>query len=208
MPFYERNTAVPAFMNSLLQSSDKSLRYRSALLFLQHGRAVPDSTWKKLAEDDEYRYRLYKALSARKRISLFPAAFAEPALLAKGQLLVGAYQNPDTVVYLDKLPARVYEREGYVYFFKYKKNKKDNGWKLGLAGLMPKKAPYVWAQDEDGEQHYGNAFTNLTQEKLDESEAIRPQLEKLLKQYIYRQRNSSAMYYAEDYGMKLMRQFR
>ena len=53
--------------------------------------------------------------------SRFPATFNKHLALATNRLLdEQSYSKPDSVQYLDRLPARIKNINGFVYFFKYK----------------------------------------------------------------------------------------
>src|SRR4029078_1787418 len=108
MPFWDKNPSVPSFINQLLKSDDKKLKYTTALLLLRNHKPVPDTLLNYFAASDNYRYELYSDLNRSKLSRLFSSSFNTQLALAKSKLfdISNNYNQPDSVVYLDKLPVQ------------------------------------------------------------------------------------------------------
>jgi uncharacterized protein YbaP (TraB family) len=206
MPFWDKNPAVPQLINQLLGSNDKRLKYNTTMLLLRNKRPVPDSMLSYFARQDDYRYTLYADLKETKLLQLFPAAYNKQAELAKSKLMTmgSSYDKPDSVVFIDRLPIQQKDRNGYVYFFKYKKKRDDNSWNLASVGIVPadqkefefdKKGSYYEEMQYD--------FTDMTAGKIDEDEPLKDQLKKALKKMQYSKRNSASEFYNDEARMRL-----
>lgn len=202
MPFWDRTPAVPQLINQMLASGDRRLKFNTALLLLQYGKPLPDTLLRYFAGLDEYRYELYHELKERKKAALFPAGYDHQTDLAKSKLLfqTAAYQKPDSLVYLDRLPLQAKGRSGFVYFFKYRESKNDNTWKIATVGLVPSD-PKQFDIDikKDAEEDAGDYdFTGLTETKIKNGEPLKEQLLKELKKMQYAKRPSAARFYSNE----------
>lgn len=205
MPFWDKNAAVPQFINQLLQSGDKRLKYSTMMLLLRNKRSVPDTLVRYFAGLDDFRYELYTDLKESRMFHLFPAAYNNQMDLARSKLVEMAsdYNRPDSVVYIDKLPARFKERSGYVFFFKYKNKKDDNSWKLGTVGIIPTDPKqFGFEKKEKYWEERKYEFTELTDTRIDSEEPLKEQLKKALKKVQYAKRSSSAEFYSNEGRMK------
>ena len=199
MPFWEANASVPLFFQQLLRSSDRRLKYNTAILLLRNKRAVPDSLLKYYALQDDYRYELYADLKEIKQPSLFPKNYNHHVALAESKLLgLNSYESPDTIAYLDRLPVQYKNRKGFVYFFKYRQKKDDNAWKLATVGLVPSDASVFEFEKAGLKTDYEYNFTEMTATKLDEEERLEGQLQKLLKRKLYSKRKSGERFYDDE----------
>jgi hypothetical protein len=203
MPFWDQNPAVPQLLNQFLRSSDKELKYNTALLFLKNKKAIPDTLLKYYAKMDEYRYELYDDLVDSKLEHLYPLSNFNLVELAKSKLLYrnSGYNLPDTLAYADKLPATYKGKNGFIYFFKYKSKKDDNNWKIATVGLIPAdNKSFEFKYDEEHEANYD--FTSLTNTKIEADKPLKQQLEKELKKQLYSRRESAAQFYTDkEYGL-------
>ena len=200
MPFWEVNPSVPQFFQQMLRSNDKRLQYNTAILLVRHKRSLPDSVLKFFSSQDEFRYELYADLKEIKQLHLFPATYNNHIDLAKSKLLsLNSYETPDTITFVDRLPLHYKDRDGFVYFFKYRQKKDDNHWKLATVGLIPAD-PSVFEFEKKGsaKEEYEYNFTELTSTKIDEDEPLQEQLQKLLKKKVYAKRKSGAEFYDEE----------
>jgi hypothetical protein len=139
----------------------------------------------------------------------FPAKANKQQLLAQSKLLVeDRYVKPDSVMFLDKLKAEVKGREGWVYFFKYKKRKDDATWRIASVGLVPMDStkfewqPGLADTEEDEEERWSHAdkfdFTGFSSIKIRDDEAVATQLQKQLKRMLYSKRKSAQEFYDRD----------
>ena len=204
LPFWKVNPNVPVLFQQLLESADKKLKYATMLMLVKNDKPVPDSLLNYFASMDDYRYRLYKDLDEIERSKYFPARYNSKIDLAKSKLLDSKlYGRPDSVLYLDKLPAEFRSQRGYVYFFKYKDRKDDPAWKLASVGLLPQdpkqfefRAKFVSPElitDEDGNDRFD--LTSFTDSKIKEDEPVYEQLKGALKKLLYSRRKSAKEFY-------------
>ncbi|MFI5185398.1 MAG: TraB/GumN family protein [Chitinophagales bacterium] len=204
LPFWETNANVPAFFQQLLQSNDKKLKYGVMLELLRNKKPVPDSTVNYFAAMDDYKYILYSDLEESGQLNVFPGKYYNKVELSRSKLLVSKpYNKPDSVIYLDKLPAELNSKQGYIYFFKYKEKKDDLAWKLATVGLLSKDPKQFEIKDmspvphenfgEDEPDYYD--FTSFTDSKVTEDEPLSVQLHKELKKLLYSRRKSAKEFY-------------
>ena len=202
LPFWDSNSGVPSFFSQLLHSNDRKIRYSAMLLMIRGHKTVPDSVVDDFAAMDDYRYNLYSDLQELGESRLFPKKFDRQADLAKSKLLASKlYSRPDSVVYLDKLPAEFNSKHGYVCFFRYKEKKDDPVWKLATVGLLSAdpaefeiktNEPMSLRNDEENDMY---DFTSFTEVKLAADEPLRSQLNRELKHLLYSHRKSARQFY-------------
>ena len=207
LPFWEKNPNVPDLFQQMMRFDDKKLRYAIMLLLIRNNKPVADSTLNYFASMDDYRYILYRDLRKMDRLKSFPVKYANKTDLAKSKLISSkTYGRPDSVVFLDKLPATFRTKPGYVYFFKYKQKKDDAGWKIGTAGLILKDPKHFEMEDtvSKGNINYKNGFvsynesydfTSFTDTKLTDEQTVSDQLNKQLKIMLYSRRKSAKEFY-------------
>ena len=113
---------------------------------------------------DNYRYELYTDLKTIGKGAKFPGQYNNHIDLAKSKLLSEkAYDKPDSIVYIDRLPAEVKNKKGYVYFFRYKTKKDDANWKIAMAGLIPEDAgQFEFEKEEIKTGEYSFAYHNYS----------------------------------------------
>ena len=138
----------------------------------------------------------------------FPARYNNHIDLAKSKLLAEkSYDKPDTLVYIDRLPAEVKNKKGFVYFFKYKAKKDDANWKIATAGLIPKDSTQFEFEKEEikatdytfSYNNYSNlysySFSGFSDTKIKDDDPIMDQLSKELKRVLYSRRKSAREFY-------------
>src|SRR5436190_1960719 len=221
LPFRQTNPAVNDLLKQMLSSNDKRLKYNTVYLFLQHKISLPDTILTYFAKLDDYRYELFTDLRTLKMQDKFPAQYKNQRDLSKSKLFSSSYNKPDSLVFIDSLPASVKDRNGFVFFYKYKTKKDDLSWKLATAGLLSKdnsQFNYDDEVDEDDDDDIGYTsimsgynfsrdenkivFTEFTDEKIKEDLPVKEQMEKQLKKILYSKRRSARMFYNEgqDYS--------
>lgn len=209
LPAWESNAQVKPLFQNLLSSSDKVLRYRTTLMLLRNNKPIPDTMLRSFAKMTEYRYQLYRNLKKMKMANKFPAEFNTHLQLGESKLKEQkSYDKPDTLAYLDRLPATIKNRKGYVYFFKYKTRKDDPVWRIASVGLIPedektfefentKFRPRMrYYYDEAETDDYD--LTNFLSVKLKDDEPVLDQLTKQLRFMLYSKRKSARMFYDES----------
>jgi uncharacterized protein YbaP (TraB family) len=216
LPFYDTHPGVQLFLQQLLQSNDKRLRYNTAILLLQHQRPLPDTLLRYFANEDEYRYELYSHLKQMKMAGRFPAERNNHIDLGRSRLLLSrTYNKPDSLIYLDKKSAEYKGNKGYILFFKYNHKKGDAAWKIAAIGLIPEAANQFEFEKKDVPGNYMPAlsgiqyaynridhhdFLEFSDEKIKDDEPLQEQLGKLLKRMLYSKRKSGRMFYRDNDG--------
>jgi len=217
MPFWDLNPAVPPFINQLLNSNDKRLKYNTAFLLLHYKKPLPDTMLQYFAAMDEYRHELYTDLRDEKMLHLFPAKYMNQMDLARSEIKnYRSYNTPDSFVYIDKLPLRQKDRNGFVYFFRYKEKKDDQTWKLATVGLLPtdpKKYEFETKEEvtpsrsrryDDlwpGREYKKYDFTEITDTKINNEEPLKDQLNKTLKRMKNAKHKSAEKFYVDEHNM-------
>ncbi|HKZ66905.1 MAG TPA: TraB/GumN family protein [Chitinophagaceae bacterium] len=210
MPYWESSPAVQSWYKQTLSSTDKRLKYNTLLLLLRNNKPYPDSLVKYFAGLDDYRYELYKDLNAAGKRLKFPGQYNNHIDLAKSKLLAEKiYDKPDSLLYIDRLPAEVKDKKGFIYFFKYKAKKDDASWKIAIVGLVPgnseqfefyeqekKSADYFFTYYNSNSRNYN--FTGYNDTKIKDDEAIIDQLSKELKRTLYSRRKSAKEFYEKS----------
>jgi uncharacterized protein YbaP (TraB family) len=213
IPFWDKNVNVPDLFHQMIRSDDKKLRYATMLLLIRNNKYVADSTLNSFAAMDDYRYDLYRDLRKMDRLEFFPAKYDAKTDLAKSKLIDSkTYGGPDSVEFLDKLPAKFKSEQGYVYFFKYKQRKDDLVWKLATVGLISKEPKHFEIEDtvvlkggvahKNGFLSYDDLydFTSFTDTKLMADQPLSEQLDKQLKIMLYSHRKSAKEFYTASRG--------
>lgn len=214
LPHMEANNAVSPIMQQMLSSNDKKLKYGTMLLLLKNGKSIPDSLAIYFAGLDDYRYTLYTDLKKLKQAAKFPQRYNNHIDLGKSKLFAErSYNKPDSVVYIDRLPAEIKGSQGYVYFYKYKTKKDDLGWKLATVGLIPQDplsfefektsrpdpASYYAMYGYRGSEYYKLDVTEFSDTKIEDDEPLKQQMAVLLKKLLYSKRASAREFYARDF---------
>jgi len=185
-PFYKQNDNVQQLFNRMLNTKSNELKLSTAITLIKNNRAVNDSILTGLAASDQTRSKLYKALAAINKLSLFPSKYKTQVAIARSFLVADKnYDQIDSIVLLDKQVAGFEHSKGMVYFFKYRV-KKDDEWKIGISGLQP-----IDSNEVSGD----NRLANMTDKKLKADKPVNEQLQEQLKKTIFSLRNSSQHFY-------------
>jgi hypothetical protein len=211
LPYAETNPNVSPLLQQMLASGDKELKYNTMLLLLRNNKPIPDTLLRYFGELEQYRYELYGDLKDIHMVSKFPAQFNNHLDLGRSKLMAEkTYGKPDSIVYLDRLPAEIKNKKGFVYFFKYKTKKDDMGWKLATVGLVPqdpKKFEFDGIEKPTVSDYYSNLkkgdyykfdFTGFTETKIKDEEPLADQLKKQLKKMLYSKRKSARDFYEKE----------
>ncbi len=137
MPYYQKNKKVQAFIEKigLLQNFD----IRTKVFALQQYKYgdVDSQVWEILAKDEVNLSVLYKVMKDYNISDLFPKEYKKQHLIAQSLLLdKGVDFEKDSVIYLGKRYVNTGYKQGWVYFFKTKKENNDN-WQLNYIGFQP-----------------------------------------------------------------------
>ena len=202
MPYADKNPAVQQFIDQVMKSNDNRLKYNTTMLLLRNRKPVADSLLNYFARLDEYRYELYSDLKELKLPGRIPSACMNQVALAKSKLfdISSSYSKPDSLIFLDKLPVQFKDRNGFVFFFKYKNKKDDNVWKIASVGIVPNDAKKFEFEGKPGNywQKRQYNFTEFTNTKIDADTPVKDQLKTALKKMLYSRRNSAAQFYKDE----------
>jgi uncharacterized protein YbaP (TraB family) len=214
LPYWESNPNVQPLIQQMLKSNDKRLKYNTLLLLMRNSKTYPDTLLNYYAGMDEYRYELYSDLKDMKKLDKFPVKYNNHLDLGRSSLLASkTYGKPDTVAYVDRLPAEYKKQKGFIYFFKYKSKKDDANWKLATVGLVPSD-PKQFEFDENAKSGINDFyssdlyeykrksrsynFTHFTDTRINEEEPLAEQLNKELKKKLYSRRKSAREFYEDE----------
>lgn len=206
LPFYDINKDVPPVIKKILESADNRLRYSVTALLLRKNKSVPDSLLNYFASNDDYRYELYTDLKESNQLEKFPAQYNTHIELARSKLIwLKQGDKPDSLLYINRLPATYEGYHGYVYFFRYKQKKDDDIWRIASVGLVPEK-PSVFSFDDKSELQNVNSyaqfltaaadpFTDFSDVQLTGEEPVNTQLQRFLKMLLYSTQKSARAFY-------------
>ncbi len=211
MPFWDHSAEISVLFNKFLKLRDKRTVLNTAITMVKNNKPVPDSVFLDLASDDKYRAPLHKALIECKKENLFPVKYKTQELIARSRLKnlgYSTYEKTDTLIYIDKLQVNDAKCKGWVYFYKYKRSKDDDNYKIAMSGLQPQELSKISSADSDEEdEDYGYSryfnsgrFLQYTQKKYNEKENVKQQLQKIIKEALYSMRPSSSAFYSSRYG--------
>lgn len=137
IPFYDASAGVKKFFEQLLSSKNDEVKMNAAVLLLKYKKPLADSVLTNLAEKDDYRIKLYRSLEKAKLKDHFPTAYKSQEAIAKSFILrASETQKFADIKLVSKKKIQLKKKEGYVFFFKYKK-KKDGEWLMGICGTQP-----------------------------------------------------------------------
>ncbi len=191
IPQYDKNTNVQKYFEKLIKSKDPFVRINTATLLLKNKKTVADSILLELAADDKYRSLLYFKLENIKRLDKFPEVYKSQLLITKSELISSKnYDKIDSIHFLQKQQTDYNNKNGFVYFYKYRIKKEDD-WKIALCGLQPINEKEINTQ---------MSFTILTEKKLKIDESEIEQLNKQLRKLIIDAHSSGAYFYGENYS--------
>jgi hypothetical protein len=184
---------------------------------------VPDSAFSYFAALDDYRHELFTDLKSLKMLDKFPSIYKNHQDLARSKLFSSSYYGrPDSLVFIDSLSATIKNKNGFVFFYKYKSKRDDSFWKLATVGLLsPDSDEFNDDEREPDEEEYTAVvpgwnipnsrnrieFTEFTDEKITGEISLKEQMGKQLKKIIYSKRKSARLFYDErqDYSDMTLR---
>jgi uncharacterized protein YbaP (TraB family) len=200
LPYWDKNAGIAVFFNDVMKLKNKQLRFNTMLLLLRNKKPVADSLLNAYAADEEYRIELYRRLKAAKLLDKFPVKYLNQPDLVKSAIVNStSYNKYDTLVLLEKMPVQYHNKKGVVYFFKYKNKKEEKQWKILSYGLQPENVKDFDNDNDDfvvtSSYSYGAGSAN----KLDETKPVKEQLQKLLKNILYKMHPGAEMFFGNGY---------
>jgi uncharacterized protein YbaP (TraB family) len=103
----------------------------------------------------------------------------------------GSDKKLDSIVFLKKEWVVTEKKKGYVYLYKYRRDKEDK-WRIALSGLQPEKADSI---------AYSNSFTSLTDDKLKEAgeceDTPEEQIALALKKAVYARNRATRNFFSD-----------
>ena len=156
---------------------------------IRNDKKVPDSLFINFAKSDDYRSEFFADLQKIKKLDKFPAAYNNQLDIARSLMLNDSYgySKLDSVTFIGKLPVTYEKKNGWVYFFKYKKMRDDNFWEYGSVGMQPERSDSIDIEN--------NAFTETDHGKLETDKTIDEQLKKTLKELLNSKRPGAVQFY-------------
>jgi len=135
---FSNKIAVQNFYKKLESIKNYSVQTDLACLFALKGEKVDSSKWLFLASDIANRNYLYESLKNIDRLDLFPNKYATQEQMTES-LLYDSYFDfeTDSMAFIAKKLITIKGNEGYVYFYKSKKEDEDD-YSLDYIGLQPK----------------------------------------------------------------------
>jgi uncharacterized protein YbaP (TraB family) len=136
IPFYKKKD-VQQFFVKLKRVKDYEVQTDIAVKLIAHKIPVEENLWNYLAEDIVNKKYLYRKLKRINRLDLFPIQHKTQELMSKSLLYSSGFNfKKDSIELIEKRSVVTLKGEGYVYFFKTKKEK-DDKWKIDYIGLQP-----------------------------------------------------------------------
>ena len=207
MPFWDIHTSVPPFIQQLLTSNDRKLKYHTMQLLLRHGKPVPDTLVNFFASLDDYRYELYYDLQNMDKLALFPKAYSNVDQMVKAKLIASNdNESVDTLQLLDKIAVEHAGQKGFIYLYQYKEQKDDASWKIATAGLVPENGnEFEFLPDDSSKFDVDEYdFTGFSPIKVEGDKPLADQLQKVVKQMLNSKRKSAAEFYEQENGYERM----
>lgn len=137
IPMY-KNKEVQKFFTKLNRVEDFEVQTLIACKLVANNIEVQQSLWNKLASDPINKSYLYKQLQKINRLDLYPKSYLKQDEIVQSILYTTNFNfDKDSVILLDKRLVNTTVGNGYVYFFKSKKENEDK-WQLDYIGIQPK----------------------------------------------------------------------
>lgn len=209
LPFYDKNPAVPRYIEKLWQTKDDLLKFNLMLKMITLKRPFPDTLPAYLAGKEEIRGMLYYHLAKLKKENLFPAKYKTQEQMARAFLYTDIPWFEDGEI--RRYVSYGNEDQEYNRYYPHSsingertKNKMDSielikkelvSWK-GKKGYVyyykyrndkddKWKIAVSGLQPEDGNISYINEFTETTSAKIKEDEPLGDQLARELKKIMF-----------------------
>lgn len=169
-PFWDQKPEVRKLAEQLLRSQTTNLRVDMTALMLSRKMPVADSIIRQLSCDPFSMFLFYRELSDLKIPQYFDSTALNQQIFAQSILMKeGNLKLKDTLIFLDKKYVSNLKGEGYVYFFK-KKKENDKNWNLCWVGIMPADSSKVICKDYVKDSYGSRIYDNDDLDELMEKE--------------------------------------
>ena len=189
MPFYDKNVNVPKFFDKLLASKEEEISMNTTMLLLRNNKFVADSVLTRLAAKDLTRGALFTKLEKINKQDKFPVKYKTQLDFARSYLVESKnYAAIDSIVFVSKQIIFYNQKQGTLYFFKYRVKKEDD-WKIGISGLQPLNNKQVSSN---------NKFCYMTDKRLRNDKPQNEQFQEQLKKILFSFHKSAKNFFEAD----------
>jgi uncharacterized protein YbaP (TraB family) len=135
---YSKEVEVKKIFEKLKKLDNDGIRFALGLHMLKNDLPADDTLWNYLAQKENYRLLVYKALKEISCLNKLSDTLITQENMAKATI----YKNQkasdrDTIEFLARKEATINGQTGYIYFFKRKKNYGTNNWFVDYSGPHP-----------------------------------------------------------------------
>jgi hypothetical protein len=137
LPFYHEEEQVRNLVNQVLNSKTTTLQIEMTVQMLRRELPLPDGHLKTLSNDPFSMFLFYRRLATNDLLHHFDSTALNQQQFSHSMLLRDAnLKVRDSLVFIERQYVKTLKEEGYVYFFKRKKEK-DRSWSLVWVGIHP-----------------------------------------------------------------------
>ena len=189
LPFYDKNINVLKFFDKIIASKDEDISMNTAILLLRNNKFVADSILNTFAAKDLTRGALFTKLEKINKQDKFPDKYKTQLEFARSYLIESKnYAAMDSIVFVSKQIENYNQKQGTVYFFKYRIKKSDD-WKIGISGLQPLNKKQVSSN---------NKFCFMTDKRLRNDKPQNEQFQEQLKKIMFSFHKSAKNFFESD----------
>jgi uncharacterized protein YbaP (TraB family) len=173
LPFYEKNAAIPPFINKIFALKDDRLKYGLMFIMLKAGKPIPDTLVHYFAKREVDRGALYYALSKLKKQNIFPKEFLNTDDMAKA-FLYTSIADQDKVDSMQKIfLAKLYRLDSAAVakYFKQGEHAVDQ-----YGEFASRWTSFPYSSDYYDTYYGGGDNVEIASEKLDTIVLIRKEL--------------------------------
>ena len=135
------------------------------------------------------RSKLYEKMEKAKRLDKFPEKYNKQLDIARSFMIADKnYQKIDSIIFIKKEPASYLNKQGVVYYFKYRVKKEDD-WKIGISGLQPADVKDIYTDEK---------LTSMTDKKIKADEPLDEQYQNQLKRKLFSFHKSAKNFYGNS----------
>ncbi|MFO7722146.1 MAG: hypothetical protein R6V49_02885, partial [Bacteroidales bacterium] len=170
LPYYTTEPGVRKIVDNVMKTSTSNLKVRLVGAMVTANVKVPDSILSALSKDPYTMSDFYRQLASIDKLNHFDTTalnqntFSQSILIREGSLT-----GRDSLVYLDRQFVETVKGNGYVYFFK-KKKEKEKSWNLVWVGIQPEDTTKVIYKDYIRDSYGSRIYDNDNIEELIEKE--------------------------------------